>query len=95
VVHPATVNLNDPGAEFVPWSADQGLIIDGRTYDFIVNRENQVWWPSDDGHSGYRGRWGPRVTNDPLARRAGMRFPEFWRTFFVGLIKKAPPEFNG
>ena len=35
--------------------------------------------------SGYQGRWGPRVESDPFSRRAGMRFPMFWRTFFLAL----------
>lgn len=94
VVHPASVSLTDPGTEFVTWAADEGVIVDGRTYNFIVNRESQVWWPSDDGAAGYRGAWGPRVTKDPFGRRAGMLFPQFWRMFFAGLIKKAPPEFG-
>jgi hypothetical protein len=29
------------------------------------------------------GRWGPRVESDPFGRRAGMRFPAFWRLFFL------------
>ena len=29
------------------------------------------------------GAWGPRVANDPFGRRAGMRFPDFWRMFFL------------
>ena len=67
-----------------------------RKYSFIVDREErllgddrpvQIWWPSDDGKSGYRGRWGPFVTDDVHLRRAGMWFPEFWRMFFVALAK--------
>jgi hypothetical protein len=33
------------------------------------------------------GRWGPRVEVDPNKRRAGMRFPEFWRMYFEELTK--------
>ena len=49
----------------------------------VVDRGKQVWWPGDSPGSGYRGRWGPRVANDPFGRRAGMRFPAFWRMFFL------------
>ena len=35
----------------------------------------------------YRGRWGPLVANDPFKRRSGMRFPAFWKMFFVALAK--------
>ena len=49
----------------------------------VVERGSQVWWPGESPGSGYRGRWGPRVANDPFGRRAGMRFPDFWRMFFL------------
>ena len=49
----------------------------------VVERGRQVWWPGDSPGSGYRGRWGPRVANDPFGRRAGMRVPDFWRMFFL------------
>ena len=49
--------------------------------------------PSDDGMTGYRGWWGPRVALDPFTGLGGMRFPEFWRMFFVALTKVAPQEF--
>lgn len=95
VVHPKDLTLTDPpGAEFVKWAADENVEIAGRHYNFIVNRPAQIWWPSDDGKSGYRGRWGPLVTNDPVRRRAGMRFPEFWQMFFIALAKAAPEEFG-
>lgn len=53
----------------------------------VVEREKQVWWPGDSPESGYRGRWGPRVANDPFGRRAGMRFPDFYRMFFLSYAK--------
>ena len=94
VVHPKTLTLTDPpGAEFVKWAADENVEVAGRHYNFIVNRSTQIWWPSDDDRSGYRGRWGPLVTNDPVTRRSGMRFPEFWKMFFIALAKAAPKEF--
>ncbi|HEX6708740.1 MAG TPA: hypothetical protein VF068_00285 [Rubrobacter sp.] len=92
VVHPAGLTLSPldfPGAEFVKWAADENVEIAGRHYNFVVDRRAQVWWPSDDGKSGYRGRWGPRVANDPVDRRDGMRVPEFWKMFFVALAKAA------
>jgi hypothetical protein len=97
VVHPAGLTLNPldfPSAEFVKWAAAENVEIAGRHYDFVVDRGAQVWWPSDDGNSGYRGRWGPRVTNDPVGRRDGMRFPEFWEMFFLALAKASPEEFK-
>ena len=90
MVGPRDLALNNqkfPGADFVFWSVQQNLKIEGRHYDFIVDREKQIWWPSDDGKSGYRGRWGPLVANDPFRRRSGMRFPKFWKMFFVALAK--------
>jgi hypothetical protein len=53
--------------------------------DMIVDRSRQVWWPSDDGTAGYRGRWGQRVAADPLPHRAGVKFPEFWKMFLIAL----------
>jgi hypothetical protein len=89
VLHPQDITLTEPtGANFVEWKSDANLVIGSRKYTSIVDRATQIWWPSDDGKSGYRGRWGPLVTNDPLGRRAGMRFPEFWRMFFVALAKQ-------
>jgi hypothetical protein len=94
VVVPKNVPIDDLNNVRVEWIADEDVPIDGRQYNFIVDRQAQVWWPSDDGTSGYRGRWGPPVALDPFNRRAGMRFPEFWRMFFVALAKLAPQEFE-
>ena len=89
VLHPQDITLTEPaGANFVKWKSDANLVIGTRKYTSIVNRATQIWWPSDDGKSGYRGRWGPLVTNDLLGRRAGMWFPEFWKMFFVALAKQ-------
>lgn len=57
----------------------------GRNYDFVVDRAAQVWWPSDDGTTGFRGRWGQRVTSDPVPHRAGVKFPEFWKMMLTAL----------
>ena len=81
-------DLTIPGVttQLENWRCQQGLQgAVGRKYDFIVNRRDQVWWPSDDGTAGYRGRWGQRVTSDPLPHRAGVRFPEFWKMFLIAL----------
>ena len=60
---------------------------DGRAYAFVVNRATQAWWAPRPtprpgtkdlkNADGFSGRWGPRVTNDPNARRAGMKCPDF------------------
>ncbi|HEY3247756.1 MAG TPA: hypothetical protein VGK88_05640, partial [bacterium] len=93
IIHPQGLTLTDRDAEFVPWAVSEGAAVGTRHYNFIVDRKTQIWWPSDDGTGGYRGRWGPRVASDPFNRRAGMRFPEFWRMFFIGLAGSSPTEF--
>jgi hypothetical protein len=40
-----------------------------------------AWLPGMDLTSGFRGRWGNRVTRDPFSRRAGARFPDFASMF--------------
>jgi hypothetical protein len=94
IVLPKNVTIDDTNSPLIKWAADEDEPIAARHYNFIVDRQAQVWWPSDDGTAGYRGRWGPRVALDPFNRRAGMRFPEFWRMFFVALTKFAPQEFQ-
>ncbi|WP_018179204.1 hypothetical protein [Jongsikchunia kroppenstedtii] len=66
------------------WASQRALDIDGRTYDFVVDRETQTFWPSTDQESGFRGRWGERVTSDPESVRAGPQFPDM-----VGLFLDA------
>jgi hypothetical protein len=71
------------GANLQDWLSQQGFVSpDGRRSDFIVDRNSQLWWPGDF-QGGYQGRWGPRVEADPFDRRAGMKFPTFWRSFFI------------
>jgi hypothetical protein len=82
-VQPAGVTVPDAGGDVQNWTSAQGLTIAGRRYDFIVDRSTQPWWPGDFNQGGYLGRWGPRVETDPFGRRAGMRFPAFWRLFFL------------
>jgi hypothetical protein len=73
---------------------DGGLatVISHRRYSlWLARTENFTarppWLPSDDLSRGFNARWGNRVVSDPNARRAGMRFPEFWAMFFGGLAK--------
>jgi hypothetical protein len=85
MVRPSGLTVPDAGPDVQDWTSAQGVKIDGRRYDFIVDRGTQLWWPGDFNQGGYRGRWGLRVETDPFGRRAGMRFPEFWRIFFLAL----------
>ena len=57
IVGPKAYNRLFAGADFVPWAAEQNVKIGSRRYDFLVDRKTQIWWPSDDGASGYFGRW--------------------------------------
>ena len=82
-VQPAGVTVPDAGGDVQNWTSARNLTIDGRRYDFIVDRSTQPWWLGDFNQGGYLGRWGPRVETDPFGRRAGMRFPAFWRLFFL------------
>jgi hypothetical protein len=36
-------------------------------------------------HGYFSGMWGPRVETDPLSRRVGQRFPDFWKMFFLAM----------
>lgn len=67
------------------WRAQQNTQIDGRRYDVIVDRATQKWWPSDDGATGFLGRWGQRVAEDSTGRRAGPTFPDFAAMFLFAL----------
>jgi hypothetical protein len=86
VVKPKGLAVPDAGANPEEWQSTQGLALDDRRYDFLVDRERQKWWPSEFEMGGaFDGRWGPRVDTDPFGRRAGMRFPPFWRMFFLAV----------
>jgi hypothetical protein len=67
------------------WKVRQGLSIGNRNYDYLVDRQTQRWWPNPDMETGFRGRWGQRVTSDFLPRRAGPRFPDYLKVFFLAL----------
>lgn len=82
-IKPATVSAS--GVTVVNWHVGRRVPIGARTYDYVVDRETQVWWPHDDNERGYRGRWGQRVTNDTLPRRSGPLFPNHARMFLMAL----------
>jgi hypothetical protein len=84
-IRPAGLVISDAGSDVSDWTSAQGVIVGLRWYDFLVDRTTQLWWPGDDGQTGFRGRWGQRVENDPVPRRAGMRFPQFHKMFFLAL----------
>lgn len=87
VIHPKALSLSEPGAELLSWASDQ-LTLNQRAYSHLVDRDSQVWWSNMMVNGGFRGRWGPRCSLDPFARRAGMRFPEFWQMFFMAITKE-------
>jgi len=78
---PAEIPEAPAAAEVVPWAAKQFTSAESRSYDFVIDRSSQVWWPTRINEPGFQGRWGSRVTHDPKTRRAGMRLPEFWLMF--------------
>jgi hypothetical protein len=84
-VKPANLMVADAGPDVQDWRSQEGLSANGRTYGFVVDRASQVWWPSDDLQGGFRGRWGQRVANDPVPRRCGPKFPEYWKMFLTAL----------
>ena len=97
VVHPkgsrpAEVPLGSPRSH--EWPEETLTLPNGRRYEFFVDRETQGLWPGDpEFPKSYPGRWGPRVVLDPDPRRAGMKFPNFWRMFFDELVKsEIPPQ---
>jgi hypothetical protein len=57
--------LFDFGPDQRKWAVDV-FSEGGRDYDFMVDRDKQLWWPSYSGETGFRGRWGPRVEKDPF-----------------------------
>ncbi|QHE73073.1 hypothetical protein GFS60_06724 (plasmid) [Rhodococcus sp. WAY2] len=87
-IKPSDIAFADQGTKVENWKSQNALMINGRRYDFIVDRRQQKWWPSDPTDqipTGFNGRWGPRVEDDPIARRAGMRFPDFCKMFFQAI----------
>lgn len=71
-----------PGAQEV---AAQIRDWNGADGDHLVDRSTQVWWPTEGSRQGYDGRWGVRCTDDPNARRTGIKFPPF-KTLFLNQL---------
>ena len=72
-----------------PAEVDESRAVEWRSDN--VDPETQVLWGTDPDGLGYTGRWGPRVEEDAQTRRAGMKFPKFWRLFFDELVRNDPP----
>jgi hypothetical protein len=86
-ITPVGLVVPEAGPTVLAWQVQQGKKDEatGRVYDYVVDRDQDVWLPHDDGERGYRGRWGQRVTNDTLPRRAGPRFPDYPTMFLTAL----------
>jgi hypothetical protein len=84
-VQPAGLVLTDGGSDVSDWVSQQGLQLQDRRYDFIVDRATQLWWPGDETPTGFRGRWGQHVTSDFLPRRSGPKFPSYCTMFLLAL----------
>ena len=85
VIRPSSVTVPAATGRVETWRSQQNLKIDGRRYDFLVDRETQAWWPHDDNERGFRGRWGQRVSFDPISRQCGPLFPNFLGMFLGAL----------
>lgn len=73
-------------AQVVDWPTEMPADDDANPrFDFIVDRDTQLWWAPRRNLLGYAGRWGPSVTNDPKRRRSGMRLPIFGLMFLEAL----------
>ena len=57
----------------------------GTEQERMIDYTQQVWWPSNRLRPGFDGRWGVRVTNDPLDLRSGRTFPDFGRALMNDL----------
>lgn len=84
-IRPKGVNVASAGSDVEDWAVQQNLRINRRRYDYIVDRNTQHWWPRDDGETGFRGRWGQRVTADFIPRRAGPKFPNHAQMFLMAM----------
>jgi hypothetical protein len=85
-VHSVEVSPAPVGKDLGNWRSGQGVDVGGRKYDFIVDRDAQIWWPNETQGGGYRGLWGPCTVANPYSRRSGMRFPSFWKMFFLAFV---------
>jgi len=84
-IRPRGVNVAGVPSMLQDWNVQRNETIGQRHYDYVVNRDTQRFWPNFDGELGYQGRWGQRVTSDFLPRRAGPKFPNYFKMFMMGL----------
>jgi hypothetical protein len=98
IVHPAGVDPPDAGtATKISWPAVDNQttlssVLGGRTYSLMVSAggnpfQRPPWLRIATSSSGFRGRWGNRVTQDPMTRRAGMAFPNFVAAFLFAFAQ--------
>lgn len=83
-IRPAATPVPEEGA-VQTWKSKQQADQDGRKYDYLVDRDKQMWWPHPDNEHGYYGRWGQQVAADPMGRRSGPHFPNYVRMFLAAL----------
>ena len=81
---PAGLDVPGIAGTFQDWRVARDLSVGGRTYDFVVDRDTQGFWPHDDGVRGYRGNWGQPVSPGAF-RRGGRPFPPFWQMFLTAV----------
>ena len=86
-IAPAGVTVAGAGIAMETWKGQQNLQIGNRTYNYLVDRTTQRWWPNDDSETGFRGRWGQHVTADFLPRRSGPKFPNYLQLFLLALAR--------
>jgi hypothetical protein len=72
-------------SQVTAWNVRQGLVVRDRTYDYLVDRDKQHWWPNYKTGGGFKGRWGQQVTSDFLPRRSGPKFPDYSKMFLLAL----------
>ncbi|MFF2543153.1 hypothetical protein ACFVUY_11390 [Kitasatospora sp. NPDC058063] len=85
VIRPKGLQI-PPGRNLTDWQADD-VTLNSRTYGFVVDRPHQIWWPSLDNVTGFRGLWGQPVDPDPNNDREGMAFPDFCAMFLEAIAK--------
>jgi hypothetical protein len=82
ILGPPGISVSDvTSTRQLEWQVNPFTAPDKRKYDLVIDRNTQVWWAPRTETVGFDGRWGPRVTNDPNNRRAGMRCPDFMVMF--------------
>jgi hypothetical protein len=74
LIHDADPAKNETAAAVRVWN--------GKPEERVIDRNTQIWWP---GETGFNGRWGVRVENDPNNRRSGIQVPDFRRALLNDL----------